>query len=528
VKTRLPILVVVASLLTIGLIVDRSDQHDRERDALSAATATTLDPTAVLPIAGAPSALGSSWYCAGGTAQAKGVADHTVVIANPTDRDAQGTLTVFPGVVQPKPPGAAEGEASSSSSSSTTSTTAKPVHIPKPVAKAFTIGPYRRVSFRLGDVVKAPLASALVEAQGGTITVEHQVIGEDGRDAAPCASSPSSEWHFAWGVTRRDAREMLVFFNPFPDDATIDVFFSTEQGAREPVRFHGFVVPARSVIGVDVGDDVTYRERVSASVRARTGRVIVDRIQSYDGSQGAQGLTVTLGTPQPAESWMYPDGAIGSGIIERYVIYNPGTEPAEAELQLSLEDPAKNGTPEPFEITVGPRGTKVLTINDDKRIPKNVAHSGIVRSLNGVPVVAERVLFAVEPAKRHGISTTPGSPLGAEAWVFAVGSANDTNDEYLTILNLADKPARVSVTALANGQRLAVADLQDVEIPASARLSIRVGEHVQRNDLALVVESNEPIVAERSLYRVSGVGMSAAIGIPLRIGLFVPPPFKAG
>ena len=100
---------------------------------------------------------------------------------------------------------------------------------------------HSRVELALADLVDAPLASAIVEVDGGQVAVEHQVTGlDDGRATAPCSTTASQSWSFPWGVTARGSRELLVFMNPFPDDASLDISFATDEGTREPLRFRNF------------------------------------------------------------------------------------------------------------------------------------------------------------------------------------------------------------------------------------------------------------------------------------------------
>ena len=64
-----------------------------------------------------------------------------------------------------------------------------------------------RVDVALRDLVDAPIASAIVEVDGGEIAVEHQITdlreGGGGRATAPCSSTAAREWSFPWGVTAR-------------------------------------------------------------------------------------------------------------------------------------------------------------------------------------------------------------------------------------------------------------------------------------------------------------------------------------
>ena len=172
---------------------------------------------------------------------------------------------------------------------------------------------HSRIEVSLRELVEAPLASAIVEVEGGEVAVEHQITTLEeggGRATAPCSTTAAQSWSFPWGVTERGARELLVFMNPFPDDATVTIDFATDEGTRQTLRFQNFVVPGRSVVGAYVDEDVTRKSQVSAQVEVGSGRVVVDRIQTFDGTDPTlEGITLGLGAPVPAEVWVFPAGS---------------------------------------------------------------------------------------------------------------------------------------------------------------------------------------------------------------------------
>jgi hypothetical protein len=318
-----------------------------------------------------------------------------------------------------------------------------------------------------------------------------------------------------------------VFMNPFPDDATVDIAFATDEGVRDTARFTGFVVPGRSVVGAYIDEDVTRKEQVSAKVTVRGGRVVVDRIQTFGGVDGREGMTLGLGAPSGALTWMFPDGLVGPGLAEQIVVYNPGDRVAEVEVEVRLDDPETNGTPEPFELTVGPERYSIVNLHEEERVPQGVGHSTFVRSLNGVAVVAERAVAATEGAPRRGVGAALGAPLAAPQWYLPGGGVSAERDEFVTVLNASiDEPVTFSIIALANGQELAIQGLQDVELEPGARASIRIADHVQREELPLVVVASRGIVVERGLYRVGGSGLSQTMGIPLGSDVVVPDPIE--
>ena len=520
---RLPVVVIIVGLLAAALVFDGT------RDDTAVVSEEPTVDQSVFPIAADPGALSSTWFCAGGTGTdgEDAFADHSVEIANPTGSAVTVTLTAFGGTVAPPlasvDPEDLDGE-TTTSTTATTTTTAPAATVPEPVTQQIEVPARGRQGLRLGDLVAAPVVSALVEAPSGGIVVEHLVSSVHGFDVKPCATSAAPEWHFAYGDTTVASRELLVLFNPFPDDAIVDGRFSTEDGIREPERFDGLVVPGRGTLAVDVGDDVTRREEVAATITTRSGRIVVDRIVRVDGETD-RGLTLQLGVPAPQRTWVFPDGLTSETVREEYVVYNPGAEQAEVEIELVLDDPETNGIPESIDLSLPPGTHQTIDVNADGRVPVDVAHSGIVRSANGVPIVAERVLFS-SGEDRRGIAVTTGSPVEAEEWHFAFGSVSERMDEFLVLVNLDPQIlAEIDVTAVVNGQLVPVADLQGIELGGSERLAIRVGEHISnRPELPLVITSSEPIVVERALYRVGEDrrGISNALGVPAPAGIRIP------
>jgi hypothetical protein len=519
---RIPALALLFAAIA-GAFVFEANDNGR---APVAATSARIQPGVVMPVAAPASALSSTWYCAGGTADAKGFGDHQVVIANASDRDLSGTVTVFTGHVAPPPPNLEAGTATTVAAASTT--TAVPS---KMVVHPVTLGARSRVTVRLGDVIAAPMAAALIEINGGEVAVEHELSGPYGRTAAPCSTTAAADWSVPWGVTTVDANEIIALFNPFPDDATLDIAFVTDAGTREPIAYQGLVVPGRSVVAFNVaeGGVADRAALVSTRIVARSGRIVVDRIQTFDGSAGVKGITVGTGAAAAAETWIFPEGKVTAGVDERFVVYNPADVTATVNVEIRPQDPTKVVPPEPFELTIPPRQSSPLVLRNEDRIPKDLAHSTVVRSLNGVGVIAERQLIVSGAGDQQGVTSTLGSTFIAPQWVFAAGSTSKTTNEWILVVNGSnDAIAKVTITALTNGQTLAIQDLQEIEIPPASRLAISIGDKIERDDLALLVSSTEPIIAERGLYQVGSIGISSVFGVPLADGLAVPVPFAAG
>ena len=522
-SSRLTALVLLGGVIAGGLVLDAAEDPERPPDP------ETVVAGVAMPAAAPAGSLSSTWYCAGGTATDDGFADHVLLIANPTDEPKRAVVTVLTGGIAPA---LAVADTTPGSSTTTTAppetTTTEPPPAP-PAPSPVDVPPQSRIEVSLRELVKAPLAGAIVEVEGGEVAVEHQVttLAEGGgRATAPCSSSASRSWTFPWGNTERGSKELLVFMNPFPDDATVNIDFATDQGSRQTLRFQNFVVPARSVVGAFVDDDVKRKGQVSAHVTVGSGRLIIDRIQTFNGENPAlEGITLGLGAAELAEVWVFPFGLINEGGTERIVVYNPTDEVAEVEVEARLDDPDEHGVPEPFEVSVAPNRYAIVDLAEPdlqvteatpRRIPNDVGHSIIVRSLNGVPVAAEKVVTRSGSYPNVGVAATLGAPLAAPTWVLPAGGVTDERAELVTLFNAStSEVARFDIDGMQDGKRLVIQSLQGLEIPPGGHRTIRLHEHVDLEVLPLVVTADGPVVVERGFFRRNGRGISMSMGIPV-------------
>jgi hypothetical protein len=498
------VLVLIAGVLVVLAVA----QQDHRKDLAAPIAAGGGELRAELAPVSAPSdALMSTFYCAGASATNGDPFDGAVVIANPSGVELSAQVTIYPGALAGDQPGA------------------QAVAALKPVTKTLVVGARARAELRLGDVRQSPFAAALVEVSGGDVVVERRTSGSRGLSVSPCASAPSSTWYLPTGVTSKDSRELLALFNPFVDIAVLDISFITNDGFRAPPDLQGFVVEGSRMAVIDVGASAGRHEQLGAIVRARSGRLVVDRLQSFDGSDPNHpaGAAATLAAPRAASVWAFAEGLVDVGIIEVYTVLNPGDQAAEVQLEVALDSPELNGVVDPIVIAVPPRAYAQVAMKDQTRVPAGVGHSVIVRSTNKVPVVAERVLSGGAPARRLGYGPALGSPVVASRWVFADGRTDPAFAQWLVLNNpSADRRAHVKVTALAQGQALAVEGLQSIEVAPGSRLAVDLGQHIIRADLTLLVEGDIAVVAERALYAATGPGLSLSHGVPLVDGLSLP------
>lgn len=469
---RAPAAGVVAGLLLLGGLVDRTrpDASPPPRPAQEAS---------VMPTAAPAAALSSTFYCAGATATAAGTSGASVVVANTRNQEARGSVTVV--------------------------TTAGPPRI-----LPLVVAPSSVTEVSLGQLGPGVAAAAVVDLQSGQAAAELSVFGSQGDgDVTPCASSGSGEWFFANGSTARDASLLLSLFNPFPEDAIADLSFSTDQGRAAPGDLQGVVVPARSLVVLDIGEQVRRRESIASAVRVRTGRLVAAQSLGRT-TPGRVGISLTLGAPSLAPVWYFPDGLVAKGLVDRYSLYNPSSREAEVALEVNLDE----GVAEPFEIRVPAEDRVTITFNDEARVPKGVGYSTTVRSVNGVPVAAIRTVEGSVPS-RSGRADSVGGRRASKRWLFPAGGTTQGVDEVVVVQNTGTQPTSVSLSGLVGGQTLALPPFQGVVIEPGRRKAFRIGDALRQAPLAVVVNATSEVVAERGVYVTGRAGLSTVAGIPL-------------
>ncbi len=388
----------------------------------------------------------------------------------------------------------------------------------EPVIIEVQVPPASSETIDLVDHAQGPAVAALVEVDGGDVAVSHQHVGDTGIDSGPCASSSSDVWHFAWGDTSVDAAEVIALFNPFPGAAVVDLRFSTADGIREPRALTGLVVPGHSVIVADVSAEVTRRDQVAATVTARSGRVVAERIQVADGTERANdlptrlGLAVDLGTPAPALMWAHPHARFSATTGQQVVVYNPTDEPAEVDVEVALDDDVVGGV-EPFQLSVRPRSAETIRLADEPRLADVFGEdtgrfSLVIRSVNGVPVVAEVVTTLATP----GWTASPGGNVVGTTTVFGAPNLGEPSSNQLVLSALhADEPTVVRLVAFVDGEREVV---EEVSIDPGSRLEIDLVEAGLDADAdALVVESSAPVAVELLTIWPDPGGLSIRTGV---------------
>ena len=481
-----------------------------------AARAAADDPppaVAAGTYSGYSAAGGETWFCVGGLGGAGG-SRQQVSILNTSGSELRGMVRLFPAV----PLGGRSQ--------------------PWPAARVeLVVAPYAQLDIDPAATVMqlspelASFAELFVAAEvrldGAGGVVMHDVAMAGAGDAGACLTAASPEWHFAAASTRRDAQVRLSLLNPFSDDAVADIGFATDEGRREPVAYQGVVVPAGTLLILDLGSEVTRRPQVAFSVVARSGNLLASALQTFNGDLGLSGVSLRAGSPRPREQWLFPLGVAGAeaGAANSFVVYNPDAAEARVDVAVELDAALQARGVPPFELTVPPGQRVEVTffppltggahpvsgvdvVAATSRVPLSERYWVSVRSFNGVAVVAER-LRTVEADPQGEVSLLGGRAVGARRGVFMLGGAGSGRHVVSIVNPSLETISRLSLEALTGSGWVALGGFDDVEIRPRQRLLLDLSNSLPPGASALRFSASEPLVASHA--RPGGSGALGAV-----------------
>lgn len=532
----LPFLALLAVVATAVVLVRRGEPD-------VGATRSVPAPGAVIPVAAGPDALSTAWYCSGGSARGtKGPAELEAFIssARPTGTTADIVVVGDNGT-----------------------TKRDTVDVPA----------YGRTRIVAADYVSADWAAMTIEVLGGNVAVEQQVTGKHGFDATPCPTTAGAEWFVPSGSTAIGAEQYLLVYNPFPGAANVDIDFATDKGPFTPRALRGFSLAPGALRLVPVESQPARRDQIATRVKARSGQVVVDRVQIYDGTGAAtkatddtgalpapRGLASTPAIPAPSTRWVFPAAVNADGVRNQVALYNPSTTTAaEVDLLLGYEDPSRQGDIEPVQATVQPGEQQLVDLRSVPGLDPHKPYSIAVDSFaadghEAVPVVAEQLVFnSVEPAGQNtsesepppdddgsggeappeappaaepalGFSTVAGSPVTASRWILADIGAGENRRAQVVVLNPGGSAVELEVVAYKGGTRTPVRT-GSVRVAAHDRRVLDL-TGVKPYSVLTVTSSNGQVVVARTSQATTGVGLLVALGSPLPDTVHTLPPLR--
>ncbi|MFM7065110.1 MAG: hypothetical protein ACKO04_16740, partial [Actinomycetes bacterium] len=298
-----------------------------------------------------------------------------------------------------------------------------------------------------------------------------------------------------------------------------------DSGVRSPRALNGIVVPAGQTRYVALGESVQRREAFTATVVMRSGRLVAETVQLFDGSNGPRGMRLQLGVPTARATWSLAGGFSGPNVAERVVLHNPGRQTVTALVQVTPFGGAAN-PPDPFEVEVPPLRFTTLDLSAESRVPGVGYHSVDVQADAPVVVARTNTLSGPPGGAQDGVPTRPGltrgtavstgSPVQATSWLLPAVRTGPAQRSVAMVHNTSAGITLVTVSVLRDGRRAVLPGFDRYELASGDSVLVPVGPaDVPDGSVGLRVTASSPVVVE-SLSTFFGTDdLAMDLGVPL-------------
>jgi SpoIID/LytB domain protein len=350
--------------------------------------------------------------------------------------------------------------------------------------------PNSRMTVPVDNLIEAGQAAVKIESERPIVAERSMYFNHNGNSGGHTSlgvKSPGRRWYFAEGAKGPNVRTWLSVQNPGGSRATVTATFMPGKGrlVKREIK-----VPPYSVRRINVAKvSGLGRGPAPAEVTADVP-VVVDR-SSYFNVSGRRGGHATRGVKSPAKNWFFAEGYADQNFANRLQLFNPGSQAAVARVRLTGSD----GRQVSRKFTVPARSRRTVKLN---RIMRGREFG--IRVTATRPVVAERAVYFNSNGRTGGHSAV-GSTKPSRLWLYAEGSTRGGSEQFLTVLNLNNRPARVRVEYLSAKGRVVANSAQRVGPKSRATLSVgAAGQLGAGRAAAMRIVSNRPIVTERVMY----------------------------
>ena len=383
------------------------------------------------------------------------------------------------------------------------------------VARVVTIAPHDRTVLDIDADLSGQVVSAVVEVNGGGAIVEQRALHPAGTAVSPCANSTSANWYLADGFTVGESRNLIVLTNPYDDVVIVDVGFATVDGSRTPSRYQGYPIAGHSVNVIDLGVSgagAQGEEVLAVKVEATRGQLIVGRMQHFT-SGGRLGFTMSLGAPALRDQWWFAAGEKGTGIDERYSLFNPTAD----DVSVDVVFPAAASSDLLDPIVVPARQVVTFDPGELTGLAEG-RHATVFATLSDPSIVVERALTTIadgQPSTSVVLGAVPRleDAYVATAWSMAVGPSVPT-EAALVVYNVDNAEGTVTVEAVGAGGPVAIPGMEAISLPPAGLITIDLTADASL-DRQLVVRSTTRIMVERSFSAGVGLGRSGSWALPV-------------
>lgn len=282
--------------------------------------------------------------------------------------------------------------------------------------------------------------------------------------------------------------EYLLLFNPSSNPSDVEISFMCEDGK---VQIVPLAVGANSRMTIRADDYVPGRD-VSCSVKSKNDvPILAERAMYFDFEKG-KGGSCAEGAPSLGTQWYFAEGSTAWGFSTYILVQNPSEKGTEVNFSLMRSD----GFSTNKSYTVFPTSRFTLDVSSVPGFEK-ADFSAAMSSTE--PVAAERAMYFAGHERYQGGHASPGTGEPASKWYLAEGYTGAGFETYVLVANPAKEKAKIELTYLCGNGKSASSSY---ELFPMSRGTIHLNSipQISGKDVSVIIDSNKPILVERSVY----------------------------
>ncbi len=358
------------------------------------------------------------------------------------------------------------------------------------------------------EISDGPAAAASIQWADGLVSADK------------CSVSVSSEWFLPGGSTKTGTFTQLRLFNPFADNAVVEITARSEFNLDLIPDLTQIDVGGRSWTTIDFEPFLPFRDELSIKVTSTTGFVIPVMVRTDE-----HGEAVWNGS-SPSETWEFP--VVSPGKLQPSIaVVSAGLDDVTVSIDIVTEAgiivdareitfdstapaliPLEDLAAPPFGVRVratAPIVATVVAVVSDE--PENDGEGSLEDISPSTTIAGTDTTVALEEEFARGLAGTTGIPEPATAWVVPLETLPGS-ETTLWLMNTGVDTATVSVVSLTEDEFVTE---ETVQVAAGSVVAIPVPDGIGVFGYRLT--SDLPISAAWQIVGDRGIALS--VGIPV-------------
>ena len=215
----------------------------------------------------------------------------------------------------------------------------------------------------------------------------HAIASLDGDVQVPPFRAASGQFRrfLAEGVANGFFDTRIALLNPTAEPTGVRLTFQTSAGHT---AVHEVAMAARSRVTIDPRTAGAGEADFSTVIES-TQPLVVDRTVRW--GPGGYGSHAESSVASPHTTWYFAEGATTGSFHLFYLLQNPGSQAAAVEIRYLRPAPL---APIVKTYSVAPASRRTIYVNQEDAALDEAEISAVITSQNGVPIIAERAMYA--------------------------------------------------------------------------------------------------------------------------------------